>query len=185
MTPYRKSDLPTAPVDLDPCDPRHDDECPVSLAMGVRHEVIPYTAKVKHDGVLRAIAIPALEVPKCHSCGDLIFDEHVDDQINSAFRSHLSILTPARIRAARKSLHLTQLELAEKLGVAEATISPWETGALIQSGAMDNLMRVYFAVPQVRAVLNGKAQDPGLGVEVVESETCNDLQNPSMTTPAG
>jgi len=176
MTHDRESHLAMSQGDGEPC--------PVCLAMGVRPEVIAYTAKVKHDGVLHSIAIPALEIPKCHSCGELIFDDHVDDQINAALRAHLNTLTPARIRAARKSLHLTQLELAEKLGVAEATISRWETGALIPSRAMDNLMRVYFAVPRVREVLNGKAQDPGLGIEVI-SEPRNDLPNPSLSTSAG
>jgi putative zinc finger/helix-turn-helix YgiT family protein len=152
--------------------------------MSVHHEIISYTANVKHDGVLHVIAIPALEVPKCHSCGELIFDDHVDDQINAALRSYLNILTPLQIRTARETLELKPSELAEKLGVAEVTISRWETGALIQSRAMDNLMRVYFAVPQVREVLNGKAQDPGLGIEVV-SETGDGLRNPSLSASAG
>ena len=152
--------------------------------MSLRRLIMPYTAKIKNDGVLLEIEIPALEVLRCHSCGELIFDDHVDDQINSALRSHLRILTQARIRAARKSLHLTQFELAEKLGVAEARISRWETGALIQSRAMDNLMRVYFAIPRVREVLNGKAQDPDLELEVV-SETCGDLRNPSLNPTVG
>jgi putative zinc finger/helix-turn-helix YgiT family protein len=135
--------------------------------MSVRPEVIAYRARVKHDGVVHEIEIPALEVPRCRSCGELIFDDHVDDQINAALRSYLNLLTPVQIRAARDTLQLTQSELAEKLGVAEATFSRWEMGALIQSRAMDNLMRVYFAVPQAREVLNGKARDPNLGSEVV------------------
>jgi putative zinc finger/helix-turn-helix YgiT family protein len=151
--------------------PGLDEQCPVCLTRSVRPEVIAYTAKVKHDGVLHAIEIPALEVPRCHSCGELIFDDHVDDQINAALRSYLNLLTPSQIQAARETLQFTQAQLAEKLGVAEAMISRWETGALIPSRAMDNLMRVYFAVPQVRQVLNGKAQDPTLGSEVV-SEAC-------------
>ena len=32
---------------------------------------------------------------------------------------------------------------------------------------MDNLLRVYFAIPEVRNVLAGEAQDPGLGVVVI------------------
>jgi putative zinc finger/helix-turn-helix YgiT family protein len=135
--------------------------------MSVRPEVLAYTAKVKHDGVLHAIEIPALRVPRCRSCGELIFDDHVDDQINAALRSHLNLLTPSQIRAARERLQLTQSELAAKLGVAEATISRWEAGALIQSRAVDNLMRVYFAVPRAREILNGITQDPSLGSEVV------------------
>jgi transcriptional regulator with XRE-family HTH domain len=56
--------------------------------------------------------------------------------------------------------------LAERLGVAEETISRWETGALIQSRAMDNLLRVYFANADVRAALVGGEQDPSLGATV-------------------
>jgi transcriptional regulator with XRE-family HTH domain len=62
---------------------------------------------------------------------------------------------------------LSQKDLAERLGVAEATISRWETGAQIQSRALDNLLRVYFAVPEVRSVLRGVEQDPQLGVGTV------------------
>ena len=40
---------------------------------------------------------------------------------------------------------------------------PGGDGALIQSRAMDNFLRLYFAVPEARAVLKGKAQDPHLG----------------------
>jgi hypothetical protein len=34
---------------------------------------------------------------------------------------------------------------------------------MIPSRAIDNLLRVYFALPEVRAVLAGKEQDPLLG----------------------
>ena len=34
---------------------------------------------------------------------------------------------------------------------------------MIQSRAMDNFLRVYFAVPEARAVLRGPEQDPNLG----------------------
>jgi hypothetical protein len=40
--------------------------------------------------------------------------------------------------------------------------------ARIQSGAMDNYLRVYFAIPQVRDVLVGTGQDPNLGIEVAQ-----------------
>jgi putative zinc finger/helix-turn-helix YgiT family protein len=167
MTPELDKPSPLPDSDLQPRGRGREEQCPVCLAMSVRPEVLAYTASVKHDGVLHAIEIPALEVSRCHTCGELIFDDHVDDQINAALRSYLKLLTPAQIRAAREKLQLTQAELAEKLGVAEATVSRWETGALIQSRAVDNLMRVYFAVPRAREILNGITQDPNLGSEVV------------------
>jgi transcriptional regulator with XRE-family HTH domain len=73
------------------------------------------------------------------------------------------LLTPAQIRKGIEHLGLKQQEFAERLGVAPETISRWVNGALIQSRAMDNLLRVYFAIPEVRAVLRGAEQDPNLG----------------------
>lgn len=37
----------------------------------------------------------------------------------------------ARIRNLRKGLELTQEDLAERLGVTQATVSSWEHGALL------------------------------------------------------
>ena len=47
--------------------------------------------------------------------------------------------------------------------VAPETISRWVNGALIQSRAMDNLLRLFFALPEVRDALRGGSQDPQLG----------------------
>jgi len=44
--------------------------------------------------------------------------------------------------------------MAELLGVAKETISRWETGALIQSRAMDNLLRLFFESEDVRRRLD-------------------------------
>jgi hypothetical protein len=41
---------------------------------------------------------------------------------------------------------------------------------LVQSRAEDNLLRVYFAVPDVRALLIGANQDPGIGLVVNPSK---------------
>ncbi len=128
---------------------------------------ISYTAEVSHDGRLYEVPVPALEVPRCRSCGELVFTNRVDEQITDALRARLRLLTPTQVREGRKALGLLQQELAERLGVAEATISRWETGTLIQSRAMDNLLRAYFALPAMRAALRGAEQDPAFGTEVV------------------
>ena len=77
------------------------------------------------------------------------------------------LLTPQQIREGREALGLQSKELAERLGVAKETLSRWETGMMIQSRAMDNLLRAYFAVPEVRAVLQGPNQDVALGTPAV------------------
>jgi DNA-binding transcriptional regulator YiaG len=124
---------------------------------------IPYTAEVKHDGRLYRIEIPELTIPKCRACGDLTFSNSADDQVMHALRVHLRLLTPQQIKAGRVGLGLKKKQLAERLGVAPATISRWEGGLLIQSRAMDNYLRVFFAVPEARAVLRGTGQNPNLG----------------------
>jgi len=65
------------------------------------------------------------------------------------------------MRQGIAKLGLKQQELAEQLGVAPETISRWVNGALIQSRAMDNLLRLYFDSKEVRSLLRQRfAADP-------------------------
>ena len=91
----------------------------------------------------------------------------VDDQINAALCAHLGLLTPDQIREGIDRLGLTQKEIAERLGIAEATLSRWVNRCVIQSRAMDNYLRVFFRFPEVRAVLSVPAVDANLGALVV------------------
>jgi len=145
--------------------------CLKCLKRDVFPATVPYTAEVSHDGRLYKVQVPALEIPRCRSCGELVFTNRVDEQITAALRAQLRLLTPAQIRESRKALKLLQQELAERLGVAEATISRWETGMLIQSRAMDNLLRAYFALPELRAALRGAEQDPAFGTGVLSPQS--------------
>ena len=140
--------------------------CPKCLQKAVHPVVIPYLAKAAHDGRLYELDIPDLQIPQCASCGELVFSNRVDERITQTLRSQLRLLTPEQIRDARCRLGLQQKELAERLGTTEETLGRWESGTLIQPRAMDNLLRVYFAVPQVRAMLTGANQDALLGVEM-------------------
>jgi putative zinc finger/helix-turn-helix YgiT family protein len=133
---------------------------------------VPYAADIRHDGQLYHIEVPKLRVPQCRACGALVFNYSADDQVLNALRSHLRLLTPQQIKEGRKKLGLQGKELAQRLGVAKETISRWETGMMIQSRAMDNFLRAYFAVPELRAVLLGPNQDASLGATaVVRRET--------------
>ncbi|HVA50411.1 MAG TPA: helix-turn-helix domain-containing protein [Pirellulales bacterium] len=119
---------------------------------------ISYDAEIRHDGRLHKFAVPNLDIPVCRACGEKVFSEKVDDQINVALRSHLNLLTPADMRTGLEHIGMTQRDAADRLGVAEATLSRWLTDTQIQSRAMDNLLRVFFAFPQVRNALGGSAQ---------------------------
>ncbi|HYT93524.1 MAG TPA: type II TA system antitoxin MqsA family protein [Gemmataceae bacterium] len=141
--------------------------CANCLKQEVYLATIPYATDIKHDGRLHHIEIPELRIPRCKACGEVTFSINTDDQIIDALRAHLKLLTPQQIRDGRKALGLSSKDLAERLGVAAATISRWQKGHLIQSRAMDNLLRAYFAVPELRAVLRGPEQDPNLGTPPV------------------
>ena len=123
-----------------------------------------YDAEVRHDGRLYHFTVPNLEILMCQACGARVFTERSDAQINDALRAHLHLLTPAQIREGIKRVGLSQKEIAKRLGIAEATLSRWLTETQIQSRAMDNFLRVFFALPEVRDALCGENQDPGLGI---------------------
>jgi len=97
------------------------------------------------------------------SAARVFFQDLADEQISAALRSHLGLLTPAEIRRALRTLGMQQKTLAACLGIAEATLSRWLSGGLIQSRAMDNLLRVYFGIPAVREVLIGSKKITDFG----------------------
>ena len=126
-----------------------------------------YHAEVRHDGRLHKFTIADLELPVCQACGERVFTEKVDGQVNDALRAHLNLLTPVQIRDAIKRVGMSQKDLATRLGIAEATLSRWVNEVQIQSRSMDNLLRVFFAFPEVRVAFCNGSQDPRLGLSDV------------------
>ena len=124
---------------------------------------VAYDAKVRHDGRLHEFTIPRLRIPTCEACGEKVFTVDVDRQVSDALRTHLKLLPPAQIGDAIKRLGMTQRDAAQCLGIAEETLSRWLNESQIQYRSMDNLMRVFFAFPEVRSALCADGQDPTLG----------------------
>ena len=59
-----------------------------------------YDAEVRHGHQLHTFTIPNLEMPICQSCGEKVFTENVDRQVNDALRAHLK-LSPDQIPEAK------------------------------------------------------------------------------------
>ncbi len=63
-----------------------------------KHEVFPacvsYDAEVGHNGTIHTITIASIEIPICRSCGQKVFTEKVDAQINAALEAQLRTLPP-------------------------------------------------------------------------------------------
>ena len=68
--------------------------CADCYTLTVVPTVIDYTTKIKHDGVVHELHLPALEVPRCQTCGETVITTAVDERINDALRSHLRLLRP-------------------------------------------------------------------------------------------
>ena len=108
--------------------------------------VVRYTATVKHHGRTHKVRVPELHVLKCGSCGALVFQNDSHQRIGRALRHQLGLLQPEEIRAGRKqSKDITQEQLAQAVDAAVATVSRWETGAVIQSRRADKALRRFFA----------------------------------------
>jgi putative zinc finger/helix-turn-helix YgiT family protein len=120
-------------------------------------EVFPtatdYTTTVTHDGRSYTIRVPELVLPTCRNCGDQLFTADADDRVVAALRAQIGLLTPDEIQQRRAALNVTQEEVAEQIGVAKEALLGWETGALIQSRVIDNLMRLFFESEEARGLL--------------------------------
>jgi putative zinc finger/helix-turn-helix YgiT family protein len=127
--------------------------CVECKAKEVYPQITDYTTTVKHDGRAYTVRIPDLVLPTCRKCGEQVFAVGDDDRIRAALRAQVGLLTPQEIQKRRAQFELNQQELAEQLGVAKETICRWETGAIMQSRAMDNLLRLYFESEEVRKLL--------------------------------
>ena len=123
-------------------------KCPNCRKATVMTVVEEYRADVEHDGRSYPLTIPDLPVLTCSACGNRALDRDSSDRVSKALRTVVGLLLPEAIRSYRMNLLLTQKLLAEHLGIAESTLSRWETGAQIQQRAFDKLLRLYFDVPE-------------------------------------
>src|SRR5262245_39108038 len=105
---------------------------------------VDYESTIEHDGRPYDVRIPGLEIRTCRKCGKRVMTDAVNRAVSDGLRRAAGLLTPGEILEGRKSPGLTQKELAALLGIADATLSQWETGAQIQQRSLDRLMRLAF-----------------------------------------
>jgi HTH-type transcriptional regulator/antitoxin MqsA len=95
-----------------------------------------------------------VEYAVCQHCGDeMILPEQInrnDCHTRDGWRKADGLLTGEEIAAMRKKLGITQQEAAERFGGGANAFSKYERGEVIQSQAMDNLMRLAMEDEPVR-----------------------------------
>jgi hypothetical protein len=66
--------------------------CPNCRRQEVRCATIPYECQRLFSGQPITVVLPALNVPQCANCGELVFTYHTEEQINLAFRAQTDAL---------------------------------------------------------------------------------------------
>jgi putative zinc finger/helix-turn-helix YgiT family protein len=107
------------------------------------------------------IRVPSMEHLKCPSCGEVMFGLKEGMRgtkvAKDIYRKKYNLLTADEIRDLRESRGLTQAELAELLRLGANTISRWESGRVVQSAALDTLLRLIRDIPGTIDYLRDRA----------------------------
>lgn len=116
-------------------------------------EVIPYAGA--------ELTVHQVEVSRCDLCGEetVLPDQLKRNELRfvDAKRRHDDLMTSQEIVTWREELRITQAQAAEILGGGVNAFSKYERGEVIQSRAMDQLMRVSQRFSEVRRYLFQRA----------------------------
>jgi putative zinc finger/helix-turn-helix YgiT family protein len=98
------------------------------------------------------IKVSGLTHLKCPKCDEVVLrlDEtrKLREGALDVYRRRYGLLSSDEIRSIRERLNLTQDDLATLLRLGKSTISRWESGRIIQTAALDILLRIIIEVPE-------------------------------------
>jgi HTH-type transcriptional regulator/antitoxin MqsA len=127
--------------------------CPM-CDQGVLRE-ITFTGEYAFNG--GRIVVSGLKGCFCDLCNsDPILSEQITENqvlIADAKRRELGLLQSNEIRAIRRELGLTQHQASDLFGGGTNSFSKYERGEVLQSAALDNLLRVAASIPAVMSQL--------------------------------
>lgn len=123
-----------------------DDACPTcGEELVVSSEELPTVVNGER------VMVKGVEHLRCPSCGEVVLRYEdaraLQEQGIEAYRQQHDLLTAEEIRALRQQLGLTQAQLATLLQLGLNTVSRWESGRNVQSGALDLLLKLLRDVP--------------------------------------
>ena len=87
-----------------------------------------------------AVELRARSVRVCASCGFEYADAAAEEARHEAVCGHLGILAPRQVFGIRQFYGMTRAEFAGVTRFGEASLARWETGALTQNPANDQLL---------------------------------------------
>lgn len=124
--------------------------CPVCGATEDKLTTSTGTETFNYKGA--SVVIEGYTVTTCSACGEGFVDPESRKRSVVILRDHQraldGFLTSHEIKGIRKSLNKTQDELSVLLGGGEKAFARYENGTVLQSKAMDNLLRILQKCPE-------------------------------------
>jgi len=141
-----------------------------------------YSDDIQHVG--KTLRVDNLERYLCSACGaDPVLTDQIrrnQVRISDAKRQADGFLTSDEIRELRERLQLSQPDAAILFGGGPNAFSKYERGEVIQSSAMDRLLRCTLAFPYMVGYLRALA---GLEPQIAETGAYKDIQDLSLDDP--
>jgi len=107
----------------------------------------------------RSIVVSDYHILECPGCGEAVVQREsarrAEKMLRDFGREVDGLLTASDIKRIRHKLHLTQEQMATVLGGGLKGFARYENGQVIQSRAMDNLLRILDSFPESLNVLPG------------------------------
>jgi HTH-type transcriptional regulator/antitoxin MqsA len=131
------------------------DSCPLCGGGGLCDKVIEERFSYKGH----ALTVPDYRILECPACGEAVVEKdsarRAEKLLKDFGRQIDGLLMAADIKRIRRKLHLTQEQMATLLGGGLKGFARYENGQVVQSRAMDNLLRILDRFPDSLDVLSG------------------------------
>jgi len=113
-----------------------------------------------------SLIVPDYRILECPACGEAVVEKdsarQAEKMLKDFGRQVDGLLMAADIKRIRRKLHLTQEQMATVLGGGLKGFARYENGQVIQSRAMDNLLRILDRFPESLNALPGVSRRQGV-----------------------
>ena len=134
--------------------------CPVCGAGELERKTVEEQFSYKGE----ALTVPDYVVFECASCGEAVIDPASSKRASKLLKDFSRIvdglLTTADIKRIRKKLGFTQEQMAEVCGGGLKGFARYESGQIVQSKGMDNLLRILDELPSALDIIRRRPALP-------------------------
>jgi putative zinc finger/helix-turn-helix YgiT family protein len=161
---------------------KQGDTCPLCGAGQLSEKVVEERFSYKGQ----TLTVPDYYILECPACGEAVVVEdsarRAEKLLRDFGREVDGLLTAPDIKRIRRKLHLTQEQMASVLGGGLKGFARYENGQVVQSRAMDNLLRILDRFPESLRVLQDVPQksmsvSAGMVCEVAEGYKGENTEN--------